>query len=357
MKKLLPVITNSQMRVFRRCQKLAYFMYVLMYRAIEDADALRLGTLVHVGLEAWWRASENRLEAAIAAMAPRAFDAFELARAKVLVMGYDARWLADAPYYEVLSIEHVFRAPLLNPETGAPSRTFDLGGKLDVVVRDLRDGRVKLIEHKTTSDDIGEGSDYWLRLMIDPQVSTYFAGGKLTGHDIDTCIYDVIKKPAQRPAGVPLTDSEGTKIVLDANGERVRTKDGKKWRETGDTEKGYTLQTRPETAEEFEERLIKVVAEDPERFYHRGTVVRLEVEEADAAYDAWHTAAQFREAMNANRWPRNPDGCIAYGRKCDFFGVCTGTASLEDTSRFRKLEWPHEELDQERINNDPAIAA
>src|SRR5687768_8458584 len=123
MKKLLPVITNSQMRVFRRCQKLAYFMYVLMYRAIEDADALRLGTLVHVGLEAWWRASENRLEAAIAAMAPRAFDAFELARAKVLVMGYDARWLADAPYYEVLSIEHVFRAPLLNPETGAPSRS------------------------------------------------------------------------------------------------------------------------------------------------------------------------------------------------------------------------------------------
>jgi hypothetical protein len=356
MSRLLPVVTNSAMRVFRRCQRLYFLMYVMMYRSVHEQEALTFGTLIHLGLEAWWRETDNRLDAALAALAAENPKPYDLARARVLLMGYDARWLADAPFFEVIAVEQMFRAPLLNPETLAASKTFDLGGKLDVIVRDLRDGQVKMIEHKTTSDDVGEGSDYWKRLVIDPQVSTYFAGGKASGYAIDTCIYDVIKKPGQRPLQVPLLDDDGVKIVLDGNGERVRTKDGKKWRESSDTAQGYVLQTRDETPEEFEERLIKVLSENPEAYYHRGTVVRLEAEEADAAYDTWHTARQIRDAELNNRWVRNPDSCVAYGT-CAFFGVCTGTASLEDTEKFRRLAWPHEELDQDRINQHPAIAA
>lgn len=343
MSRRLPVITNSAMRCFRRCSREYYLSYQLGYRALSAVETLRFGSLIHAALEAWWRATGDRLAAAIEALRPLAVDEFDVVRAGVLMQGYDARW-RDEPF-EVVSVEAEFYAPLVNPETDAASRTFELGGKVDVIVRDLRDGLVKLIEHKTTSDEIGAGSDYWKRLAIDPQISTYFAGARALGHDIAECIYDVIKKPGLRPSQVALLDELGSKIVLDASGARVRTKTGK-WRETGDTAQGYVLQTRDETPDEFRQRLTENVAENPDRYYQRGTVVRLEQEELDAAHDTWHTARLVREAELANRWPRNPDACERFGRLCGFFDVCTGVASIDDAARFQHVANVHQELSE-----------
>jgi len=338
----LPVLTNSEQRTFRRCAREHHLAYGLGYRSVHKAEALRFGDLVHVGLEAWWRANDDaRLEAAIDAMGPLAFDEFELVRAGVLLQGYDARW-HDVPL-AIIAVESEFRATLINPETGAASRTYELAGKLDVIVRDLRDDLVYIVEHKTTSEDIGTGSPYWQRLQIDPQISTYYAGAKAVGHDVAGCLYDVIKKPGLRPSQVPVTDERGSKIVLDADGNRVRTKKGT-WRQTGSTEEGYVLQTRLETPDEFRQRLIEHIAENPDRYYQRGTVVRLEAEERDAAFDVWQTARLIREAEVAKRWPRNPDACVRYGRECDFFPVCTGAASLDDTTLYRRTDNVHEEL-------------
>lgn len=328
----LPVITNSQMKTFRRCAREHYYAYTLGYRTVAQEEALRFGTLLHLGLEAWWlqlkqiqEAPEpiagSPLEYAIEAMRGRAFDDFELVRAGVLLQGYDARW-RDEPL-EVLSVESEFRAPLVNPETGAPSRTFELGGKLDVVVRDVGDGFVKLVEHKSSSDDISTGSDYWKMLQLDPQVSTYFAGGKAAGFDIAECVYDVIGKPGLRPLkATPLESRKYTRAgALYAN-----------------------QREQDETPEEFRVRLTEHIAESPERYYVRGKVVRLESEQADAAHDAWTTARLIRDAELAKRWPRNPDSCRRYGRMCSYFDVCTGAASLEDAARFRRVDNPHEEL-------------
>ncbi len=342
----LPVITNSQMKTFRRCAREHQLSYTLGYRPAQTAEALRFGTLLHLGLEAWWKAPEGeRLEHALAALDDGESDAYERARASAMLRGYDARW-CDEPY-DVISVEAEFRTALVNPESGAPSRTYVLGGKLDVLVVDRRDGRPRLVEHKTSSEDISDGSDYWKRLLLDPQVSTYFAGSRALGHEIAECVYDVLGKPGQRPSSVALRDADGSKIVHDASGERVRTKDGKKWRESGDTALGYVLQTRPETPDEHYERVLAAIAEDPSRYYRRGKVVRLEAEEADAAHDAWHTARMIREAELAGRWTRNPDSCVRFGRTCSFFPVCTGTASLDDPTLFRRVENPHEELTTE----------
>lgn len=346
----LRVITNSQMKCFRRCPREHQIEYVLGYRAKEEADALRFGSLIHVGLEALWRAVKAGmigtapLDAALEKMRASAVDDFEFVRASALLRGYHERWSADLEHYEVLSVEAELSAPLVNPETGASSRTYELGLKLDVVLRDRRDGRVKLMEHKSSSEDIGAGSDYWKRLAIDPQVSTYFAGGKAAGYEIEECIYDVLGKPALRPSAVPILDADGLKVVFDADGQRVRTKDGKKWRESADSAQGYVLKTRPETAGEFEARLIAHIAENPDRYYQRGTVVRLEAEEKDAAHDSWQTARSIREAELSGRWPRNPDACVRFGRTCTWFDVCTGTASLDDETRFRRATATHEEL-------------
>lgn len=269
-------------------------------------------------------------------------DPFDLARAETMLVGYSARWY-DEPY-EVLAVEAEFNAPLRNPQTGAESRTFRLGGKIDVIVRDRRDDRVLNVEHKSSSEDITAGSFYWRRLTLNTQISTYVVGARELGHEINGTLFDVLGKPQLRPSDVPLVDDSGVKIVLDAGGVRVRTKDGKKWRETADSAQGYVLQTRPETVDEFRARLELAIAEEPERYYRRGIVVRLEDEEREAAYDAWQTATIIRESRAAGRFPRNPDSCQQYGSPCAYFPVCSKQASLDDASRYVRDERLHSEL-------------
>lgn len=331
-------LTTTELRTRRRCAREHHLAYNLGWRPVAEAEVLRFGRLIHLGLEAWWRAPAERLAAALAAV--DAAEPMERARARVALIGYDTLWAGEP--YDVLAVEEEFRAPLVNPQTGRASRTFRLGGKLDVRVRHQPTGAVLVVEHKTTSEDIGAGSDYWRRLLLDTQVSVYLAGATATGHPVAGVLYDVLGKPALRPAQVPLVD-DGCKVVRDATGQRVRTRQGK-WRETGDAAQGYVLQTRPETADEFEQRLAAHVATQPQRYYQRGTVVRLEDEVVDAAHDAWATAREIAADALAHRWPRNADACVRYGRTCGFFDVCTGVAALDDPARFRRLRHIHEEL-------------
>lgn len=325
----LPIVTNSQLKAFRACPRRHHFEYNLRIRPVETAEPLRFGHLTHVGLEAWWRSVVDpdealqraaRLDAAITAMQDVDHDPMDFALAQVLFEGYEARW--GEHRYEVLAVEQEFRCTLRNPDTGACSRTFELAGKADAIVRDQA-GRILLVEHKTASGDIGPGSEYWRRLAIDGQVSIYFEGAKSLGFEVAGCLYDVIGKPRHRP--LTATPAEARKY----------TKAGALY---------ASQRAQDETLEEFKDRLRGVIAERPDDFYQRGEVVRLEGELADAAYDTWVTARMIREAQVANRHPRNPDACAMWGRTCPYFDVCTGAASLDDETRFRVADTAHEEL-------------
>lgn len=342
-KQTLRVITNSELKVRRRCPREHHIMYDLRYRSVHDADALRFGKYWHKGLEAWWHGQpmSEVLEAGLQGST----DPYEIAILRVLLRGYDVRWRDDTSHV-VVAVEQEFRAPVRNPETGALSRTFALGGVIDVQMQ------AAFMEHKTTSEDIGFGSVYWRTLLMDSQISTYYAGCDSLGRPAERCIYDVVKKPTIRPSQVPLRCEAGFKIVLDANGERVYCKPtkkdaelgGPKPRETASTDNGWVLQTRIETPDEFEARLLEDVASNPDKYFQRGEVVRLESELADAQLDVWQQTRALREDELAGRHPRNADACKRWGRMCDFFDVCTGTASLEDASRFMRVDNPHQEL-------------
>ena len=268
-------------------------------------------------------------------------DPFELARAEEMLRGYSARWFEEP--LDWLSVEVEAEGPLTNPETSAASRTFALGGKLDAIARDRRTGRVLVVERKTSAEDIGAGSPYWRRLTLNAQISAYMVLARELGHDPAGILYDVLGKPAIRPSAVPIVE-DGAKVVLDAGGRRVRTIDGKKWRETADSSKGFVLQTRPETVEEFRGRLQEAICKEPDRYFRRGDVVRLAEDEREAAFDTWQTAASIREGRRLGHYPRNPDACLRYGSTCAFFDVCAGSASLDDPARFRRVEHVHEEL-------------
>lgn len=335
------LLTNSRLRASRRCAREQHLYYELGYVPVEtdEESTRRFGTVMHVGLEAWWcavpltAAPEPVLEAALAALAPLKMDPFVRVKAEVMMAAYHHRWIADAELYEVLAVEREFETALVNPLTNAESRTFRLGGKIDAIVRERATGRVLVVEHKTTSEDVAPGSAYWKRLRMDSQVSTYFDGAESLGYRVDACLYDVLSKPGQRPA-------KATPIEL----RKYTQKTGALY---------ANQRAEDETPEEFKVRLLEKMLEDPASYFARGEVLRLEQELYDARLDSWEQARVIRENQLAKRAPRNPEACERYGRLCAFWEVCTGAASLDDTTKFTRTTQVHSELSEQTQEISP----
>lgn len=302
-------------------------------RPRRSSEALRFGTFFHCGLEAWWAVSlngkpaEDRLEAAITAMRARAearaedSDPFELVKAEELMLGYTARWGGES--YKTIAVEKEFDVPLINPETGAASKTYRVQGKIDVVA-EKPNGKLTSVEHKTTSSDITAGADYWRKVSaMDPQVTTYHSAARAAGFELDDCTYDVIRKVGLRPGKATPEES------------RKYTKDGLLYK---------TQRDQDETPELFRLRVRAAIEESPERYFARGPIVRLEEDEKEHAADVWQTAWMLRESENSNRFPRNPGNCERFHTLCNYFDACSGIASITDDSRFRTADRAHEEL-------------
>lgn len=316
----LPLLTSSSSKLFRACPRAYRHRYVDGVVSTLRSSALTFGSAFHVGLEAWWLSTGDRLQAALDAVTVESLDPVDQVRVEELLRLYDARWIAEP--YDVIAVEAEYRAPLVNPDTGAASRTWQRAGKIDAIVRERHTGRVLIVEHKTSREDIGTGSRYWQRLTIDGQISHYYAGAAALGHVADACLYDVVSVPRISPMlATPEESRRTTKLgKLDA---RQRDRD--------------------ETTEEFRARLRAVLASDPERYARRAEVVRLEDDLRDAAFDDWSTALRIRESANADRWPRNPDACERYHRLCEFHPVCVRAASIDDPLLYR-AERAHREL-------------
>jgi hypothetical protein len=359
------LITSSRIASWLRCQRHHLLRYELGYVPLAvTIAALAVGSLLHLGLEAWWglgladlwvtwglggtrlqkRGAEaglsfeeilaevehvsqpHRLAAALYAMriAPLA-DPFEQARAEELMIAYHARWAHEE--LEVLGVELSFEAPLTHPISGARSRLWRLGGKVDAIAR-RPDGSVVLIEHKTSSEDLRQGAAFWQRLRMASQPSIYFEGARVLGHDPEACVYDVLAKPRIWP-------------------QKATPEDKRKYRKDGALYSGQ--RERDETLEEYRARLRAELAEDPERWFQRFEAVRLERDLQEHRWDVWSIAEQMRgEQRSDERWsPRNPTGCHRFGRPCEYFDVCTGAASLSDPTRYQRLDDVHPELNEE----------
>ena len=229
--------------------------------------------------------------------------------------------------FKILGVEKEFKFPLLNPETEAPSRSFSEAGKIDVLLED-GDGRVWVMEHKTTGDDIAPESTYWAKLRMDSQCTKYFLAALQKGHEPAGIIYNVLHRPQQRLRAVPLLDGGGFKIVEDSAGERVYCKDGKKPRESRDTEKGWVMKTRPETLTEFGVRISAEIEGHPAKYFGQREVPRLDSDLLEYMADAWACSQQILYFRSRKLWPRNTAACTAFG-VCEFFSLCSGAASVD----------------------------
>lgn len=319
------VLTNSSLTTFKICPRRYEFRYEQGYVPAEERKALYFGKLFHAGLEAWGNAEPGAALAdaieAVEIMVNAAEEPDEYAKvtAIALLEGYDLRYKNDE--YEVVECEKEFRAPLLNPDTAAESRLFILGGVIDKILK--KDGRHFIQETKTTSDDISPESDYWRRLLIDSQISTYYIGAEANGIKIESCIYDVIRKPSIRPGKA--TPQENRKY----------TKDGRLYAAQREVD---------ETPMEFFARLKQDVLERPDFYYARKEVPRSENDLAEFYMDAWHTSQSMRAFQLNGRFPRFTNSCMTYYGKCPYFNVCTGMTTLDDPDQFKKIENAHQEL-------------
>lgn len=320
------LLTASRLRAFRKCARLEAYLYRDGFRPLRLDENLAFGTLWHQGMDAWWGAilngvPEDALDAALAAVYGKAFDAYAQARVEEMLDAYDRRWLQETcEVYDVTAVEEEFRAALVNPQTLAPSRTWNIGGKVDKCVIRRSDGAPGIVEHKTSSEDVSPGSPYWAKLALDHQVSIYYIGAESLSFRPSFCLYDVASKPGQKPL----------KATPEAS--RKYTKDGRLYAGQRD---------RDETPEEYRLRVREALQES--RF------VRLEIPRTDADLrdfleDAWAQGRAMREGELAGRAPRNPEACHAYG-ECPFWAACsTRTDPADMPDRYVRLEWVHPEL-------------
>lgn len=313
----MELLTHSRLRTYRECARKHDLMYRQMFRPVIEGDALHFGTLMHRGLEAFWGGGDP-----YAAMSGEA-DPFEAVKAEELMRGYIGKYASVmGTQYEVLSVEAKFDAPLINPATMLPSRTWRLAGKQDVILKNVLTGRITVVEHKTTSESLDDG-DYFARLQIDHQVSIYVVGAESLGYEVDDTLYDVIKKPGTRPFKATPVDV------------RKFTKDGRLYSAQHESD---------ETPEEFRVRLREDIDTNPDKYFQQRLVARMNSQIEDFLFDAWQTGQEIRAGQLAGRAPRNPEACLRFGR-CPFWDVCiNGLAPAERPDLFRVLETPHPEL-------------
>jgi len=343
-------LTNSMRSKYNACHRAFKIAYEDLIRPAKDSEALSFGTAMHSMLELYWSNDFDLGEAGVqlTSIAEKASydmdDKYVGYTLLALFNGYHERYAdQDRLNFRCIGAELGFEAPLINPETGAASKSFVLAGKIDALAMDRNNAKF-IVEHKTTSCDIGPGSDYWRKLPIDGQVSGYYVGAEVLGHEVQNCLYDVIRKPTIKPSNnIPLLDENGLKIVLDENGQRVMTKDGKRPRQTADAELGFVLQVREETSEEWFLRLTEDIKSRPDFYFARMDVTRSETDLQEYLYDMWSLSKEILEAEKNDRWSRNPNACSVFG-SCEYFDVCTGFASLDDTTLFTKVDDTNQEL-------------
>jgi RecB family exonuclease len=325
------LLTNSRMSCARACLRRHQWSYELGVRPIREHDALRMGSVFHLGAELLQpafgmaatatpddpqpgsqQAEAEALNAIYQAVsqyerpAPWCQDAegvyewqVEGETVKALLLAYFFRYRGER--ITTLAAELAFDLPLVNPQTGHESRLWRLAGKIDRIVG-LPDGRVAVLETKTTGQSLDDASDYWTRLRLDGQLSLYVYAARQLGYPVETVLYDVVRKPEIQPARATPPEKR-----------KYRKDDGKLY--AGQRE-------QDETPAEFGVRLNQDILARPEFYFARKEIPRLDADLNEAQAEWWQQARLLRDCQIAGRWFRNPNSCLMPFR-CDYWNLCS----------------------------------
>jgi hypothetical protein len=314
-------LTNSSEATFMTCQRKYALAYVLRLRPRHDADPLRFGTAWHLGVGMYESGIpiDDAIEAVREAYAASECPPWltpedmqvECETVCAMTRGHHWRWGSD-PAIETVMVEHEFNLPIINPATGRPTPTYTSAGKMDRIGK-LTDGRLALVERKTTRDEIAPESDYWKKLLMDSQLSRYYCAARDSGFDVQTIMYDVMRKPSIRPKKVAKSD------VAQATAAGCYF--------------GLPLTDRcpeQETPAMYGARLLADIQERPDFYLARREIPRMAADLAEFRQEQWTILHQIRECevqqeqgAGLTAWPRNTRSCVGFGR-CPYLDICRG---------------------------------
>lgn len=329
------LLTHSRMQAFKTCRRNHDFAYNKGWRPDRESAPLRFGGNFHLALDlrAQGRTTDQIIQVirscytTLPAWADNADGAYEWQLECEIVcrmfMGYDWRWADDG--IEVVKTEQQFdELPIINPETGRSTPTYTLAGKIDKIVK-LPDGRLAVMEHKTTGDGIGVDSDFWRRLRLDQQITLYIIAARGMGYGVQTVLFDAIHKPGIRPKKL-------TKVQQEKTG-RDR-----------------------ETIAEYGDRLTADIADRPDFYFAGQEVPRLESDLDEFEAELWQIQRDMRECEKAGRHFRNTAACL-HPYKCQFFNICADVSDGDDVPEgFKVLDFVHPELEESNASTSSTPA-
>lgn len=181
-------ISNSGVSTWLVCQRQYYYKYDLAMEPIHRTEAIDRGVLGHDVLAVYYEERKNGASHDNAVSQARAFlsqfmtgDSFDLAVVLDVDRILSGYWvIAEQDNWRILQVESTFNV-FLTPE-------FDFNMRLDLLIQDMNDGKVKLVDHKfvynfKTQDEIN----------LDPQMPKYVGALRANNVPVDSVIFNQLR--------------------------------------------------------------------------------------------------------------------------------------------------------------------
>lgn len=324
------ITTYSMWSLFRNCRRACELRYIKELAPIKLDHNLSFGSLIHECLEKWHRGRDlaevlNHIDKSLPNRSRDDGQKADWHLATAMMRSYAEHYPVED--FDVVFLEKTFEGRIVNPATGAPSRSFVLAGKVDGIV--CIDGRFYLLEHKTASQLDG---DYLERLWTDFQVTLYaHYVEQVFGVKIAGIIYNVlVKARLQQGKGETQDEFEARRAELLA-----KSKTGK------------TTATRkmPESDTDFQNRLMAKYAEPG--MFHRETLYISRDQFEILQADLWELTQQFLDCRRRGVFYQNTSYCFFHHRPCAYFALCRSGGSENVIANFYEHRPAHEELREE----------
>jgi hypothetical protein len=288
---------------------------------------LYFGSLIHECLQSWHQRRDlAEVLALIDKLCPNRRQDEGQRRdwhlATAMMTAYAARYAAED--FEVIALEKNFEGPIINPDTGAASRSFVLAGKVDGIVR--IGGEHFILEHKTAAQI---DADYLEKLWTDFQITLYAHYIEQTmGIPITGILYNVlVKAKLQQGKGETEEEFQARRAELLAKSK---------------TGKSTAKRRLPETDHEFQQRLADKYA-DP-GILHREMLYLSRDRFEILRGELWELTQAFLEAKRRRVFYQNTSFCFNYQRPCAYFALCRSNGNPNVLENFYQRVAPNEEL-------------
>jgi hypothetical protein len=307
---------------------------------LEKAQNLMFGAVIHNCLEIW-HGNQNidqvlhHIDHTYVNRTNNEKEKADWHLARAMMMGYARTYPEEN--FEIVSLEKEFCGPIINPETGAESKSFVLAGKVDGIVK--LDGLYYLLEHKTASQ---VDSSYLERLWTDFQICLYsWYVEKILGYKISGVIYNILSK-------AKLKQSKGeTELEFEERRNALIAK--------SKTGKSSAKRKMPELDEEFQARLADKYSAP--QMFHREMLYISRDQFVELQSELWELSKAMLEARRRNAFYRNTSYCFQYNHPCAYYPLCSSNGNPNVIENMYEHKAPHEELliARQNKNNEPVF--